>query len=102
MGITMRSFHGNLYQRGKVVLEDVRGTMRIPDPLLSSRLHTRSWCGDFQLPSGRSAQAGDRYELRLSDGRIGQLLVKRSAVSAPGPVNVEFLGCGPLQRPSVS
>ena len=98
----MKPFKGKLVKKGKVVLEDVRGMMRIPAPLLSTRLHTRSWCGEFQLPNGRAAQAGDCYELQLSDGRVGQLLVQRSASSVEEPASVAFLGCGPLRRPGTS
>jgi hypothetical protein len=96
----MRQFRGQLYWEGNVVLEDIRGTVQVHQPLVSSRLHPGPWSGEFELPVGRTAQAGGPYELRLSDGRVGQILVQRSAVSEEQPVQVAFLGCGPLRKAS--
>jgi len=96
----MRSFRGQLWWKGNMVLFDIRGVLRVHWPQVSSRLHVPPWSGEFELPAGRTAQAGGLYELRFSDGRIGRIVVQRSAVAVKQPVRVSFLGCGPIQRSS--
>jgi hypothetical protein len=59
---------------------------------------SKSFAGTFVLPKNVVAPpAGHKYLLAVSDGRSGQVLVKRVRFSSNSPTNVEFVNAGKFE-----
>lgn len=56
----------------------------------------RSWYGFFQVEPVQLAEVGGPYRLRLADGRSGDILIKKITTSSDSPMQISFVGTGPL------
>ena len=53
-----------------------------------------SWRGSFMQPQGSFVPVGGPYCFETSDGRSGQIHVRRNAAGAQKPIQVDFNGAG--------
>ena len=89
----MQHFSGNIQDGNQVLVENAEGILFVNAP--PGRM--KSWHGTFDLPTGKHIEVGGRYRLELSDGRSGEILIKRVHLNSTGMNAVEFQGSGPLQ-----
>jgi hypothetical protein len=81
---------GTLSEGDKVLVQKVAINLR-PTPG-STGLE-----GEFVVPSGSPYLCpGNSYDLKLSDGRSGQILVKQAHVGSDRPTRIEFVTKGPF------
>jgi hypothetical protein len=86
----MEPFEGRIEQNGKVVVDNVTGTIYRHDPSMG----LKSWSGLFTLPQGRGLMPG-MCHLVLDDGRSATILITSAYPSSHSSTVVQFQGAGP-------
>ena len=88
----MKTFTARLTQDDELLYEDFK--VFLEEATEPSGL--RSWYGAFQLPPHAHLEPGEFYWLKLDDGRSGKVLIRNITISFHAPVQVSFVGSGPL------
>lgn len=91
----MEGFEGKILDGEKVVLECVEGQLEHID----SPDGPKSWRGSFQTSDERMLESDKEYKLLLSDGRSGQIGIRRRKAGTllGDKVRYQFVGSGPLK-----
>jgi hypothetical protein len=89
----MEGLTGTISQAGKIVLRDI--PLSIEEGPSSGR--ARDWQGDFLVAEGQALpEVGGIYELELSDGRSGGILIESAKIGVGRRPVVHFLTVGKL------
>ena len=86
-GDFMEIHNASIYKNEKLVLEDVQVSLNI----LNKR-----WTGTFQLIKYQHFEPGEKFRLRLDDGRSGEIFIENEHSSSHGPTRLSFVGTGHL------
>jgi hypothetical protein len=87
----MDGLTGTISQGGNIVLRDI--SLSIEEGPSSGR--ARDWQGDFLVPKGQAIpEVGGIYELELSDGRSGGILIESAKVGGGRRSVIHFLTVG--------
>ena len=90
----MERYRATIYKEQQTVLEGLTVYLEV----VTKTTGLKSWYGVFQLEkAGDCIEPGGPYELRLDDGRRGQILVSNVVISS-SPTQVSFQGSGPLAK----
>ena len=83
---------GVLRTEGQVIISDLDVIVHVYKPPVG----LKEWHGRFTLPQSVLLDA-TTYELCLSDGRKGKIIIIRVNISSGRDTVVEFRGTGPLE-----
>jgi hypothetical protein len=82
----MRTLQGTLSHQGQAIAEDIEVTLTrdVTGPGL------KDWAGKFTLPSTTSLPSHGSYQLELSDGRVGRIILTKMQQTNAGPKEYTF------------
>jgi hypothetical protein len=89
----MQKLRGTIYNGDGIVLDGINVSL---DYTPDTKAPLSEWCGDFLLAAAPPFNPGDSFRLVLSDGRSGDILIRRCPPPIYGVHQVVFQGSGLL------